>query len=105
MKASRTPRVISLLCSLFAAACAALFVAQVSAADLPREHLTLDLNWKFHLGDDWPGAARWDQVGISSGAIAPRFNDSAWDSVNLPHDWAVELQFDPAAGCNTREKI
>src|ERR1700674_3803413 len=29
-------------------------VTQVAGTDLPREHLSLDANWKFHLGDDWP---------------------------------------------------
>ena len=42
--------------ALFAGACAVLLAAQVLAADSPREHLSLDANWKFHLGDDWPNA-------------------------------------------------
>ena len=33
----------------------------------PREHLSLDANWKFHLGDDWPGALHLDKAGASTG--------------------------------------
>ena len=36
------------------------------AADAPREHLSLDANWKFHLGDDWPGALHLDKAGAST---------------------------------------
>ena len=32
------------------------FAARLEAADSPREHLSLDANWKFHLGDNWPDA-------------------------------------------------
>jgi len=76
---------------------AALFVTQLPAADLPREHLSLDANWRFHLGDDWPDAQTWVNSGTGAGAASERFNDSAWRAVNLPHDWAIELPFDPAA--------
>jgi beta-galactosidase len=64
------------------------------AADSPREHLSLDANWKFHLGDDWPGALRLDKAGSSGGPAAEKFGDSAWRSLDLPHDWAIELPFD-----------
>ncbi|GAA0069815.1 hypothetical protein UT300003_13380 [Clostridium sardiniense] len=37
-------------------------------------------NWKFKLGDE-------------SGAEAKDFNDSKWRSLNLPHDWSIELDF------------
>ena len=70
----------------------------VSAADSPREHLSLDANWKFHLGDDWPDALRLDKAARSSGPASERFSDLAWRSVNLPHDWAIELPFDRADG-------
>ena len=71
---------------------------QLSAAESPREHLSLDAGWKFHLGDDWPNALRLDKAGASSGpASVESFGDSAWRTVNLPHDWAIELPFDKAA--------
>src|SRR5215831_20079562 len=40
-----------------------------------------DNNWKFH-----PGNAD-DAKDIS-------FNDASWRSLNLPHDWSIELPFD-----------
>jgi beta-galactosidase len=63
----------------------------------PREKLLLDFNWKFHLGDDWPDALHLDKAGASSGPAAEKFNDDAWRTLNLPHDWAIELPFDHSA--------
>jgi beta-galactosidase len=83
--------------ALFAGACAAWLATQLSAADSPRQHLSLDANWKFHLGDDWPDALHLENSGTGSGPAAERFSDSYWRVVNLPHDWAVELPFDSAA--------
>ena len=76
---------------------AGLLAMQLLAADSPREHLSLDANWKFYLGDDWPGALHLDKAGASSGPVAETFNDAAWRTLNLPHDWAVELPFDQNA--------
>jgi len=69
----------------------------VQADDSPREHLSLDANWKFHLGDDWPGALHLDKAGASTGPAAEKFSDSSWRVLNLPHDWAIELPFDKNA--------
>ncbi|MEJ0091440.1 MAG: beta-galactosidase GalA [Limisphaerales bacterium] len=63
----------------------------------PREHLSLDANWKFHLGDDWPNALNLAKAGESHGPAAEKFNDNSWRSINLPHDWAIELPFDKSA--------
>ena len=82
---------------LIAGACAVLFATQLSAANLPREHLSLDPNWKFHLGDDWPGALHLDKAGGSTGPASEKFSDISWRSLNLPHDWAIELPFDATA--------
>jgi beta-galactosidase len=84
---------------LFAAALLAISTATLFAADAgsPREKLLLDFNWKFHLGDDWPTMMRLDKAGQNSGPASARFNDSAWRTVNLPHDWVVELPFDSSA--------
>jgi beta-galactosidase len=68
-----------------------LFAAET---DSPREHLSLDANWKFHLGDDWPNALRLDKAAASGGPASEKFNDTAWRSLDLPHDWAIELPFD-----------
>jgi beta-galactosidase len=80
----------------FVALFSALLASSLLAAspDAPREKLLLDFNWKFHLGDDWPDALRLDKAGTCSGPASKNFSDAGWRSVNLPHDWAVELPFD-----------
>ena len=83
--------------SLVIGACVGLLVPQLMAAESPREHLSLDANWKFHLGDDWPGAAHLENSGTGSGPAGERFTDSDWRVVNVPHDWAIELPFDQSA--------
>jgi hypothetical protein len=45
-----------------------------------REKILFDLGWKFHLGD-------------MNAAKDPLFNDASWRSVNLPHDWSIEVDF------------
>ena len=50
-------------------------VSKLTAADSPREHLSLDANWKFHLGDDWPDALHLDKAGASTGPAAEKFSD------------------------------
>jgi beta-galactosidase len=72
-------------------------VANVPGASIPRERLSLDANWKFHLGDDWPDALHLENSGTGSGPASEKFSDTYWRSVNVPHDWAVELPFDWAA--------
>jgi len=76
---------------------AASFVAQLTAAESPRERLSLDANWKFHLGDDWPDALHLENSGTGSGPASEKFSDTFWRELNVPHDWAVELPFDWAA--------
>jgi beta-galactosidase len=84
-------RWFGLLLVSIACACAA------ADTNSPRELLSLDANWKFHLGDDWPGALRLDKAGASGGPAAEKFNDNSWRTLNLPHDWAIELPFDKNA--------
>jgi beta-galactosidase len=91
MKMFRSSRVLSGIASV------ALLATQVAAAESPREHLSLDANWKFHLGDDWPDAISFVNSGTGSGPASEKFSDTYWRTVHLPHDWAVELPFDPAA--------
>jgi beta-galactosidase len=67
-----------------------------------RKHLNIDEGWKFHLGDASDPAKDF-KYGISSlfaksgktenTALAIKFDDSDWRSLNLPHDWVVELPF------------
>ena len=60
----------------------------------PREKLLMDFGWKFHLSNEWGTGEDPINLGVSTGPARPDFNDSAWASVNLPHDWAVALPFD-----------
>jgi beta-galactosidase len=68
----------------------------VLAADAsPRERLLLDEGWKFHLGDDWGTGENLMKAGISTGPADATFCDASFRTVNLPHDWVIELPFDP----------
>lgn len=76
----------------------------------PREHLLMDRGWRFSVG--MPDAAdsihianglsvdseisfgSFAKAGQSGGPAKPDFIDLGWRTVDLPHDWAVELPFD-----------
>lgn len=98
----RVPRLLLLAAALAGAS------FTVSAADEQspalRQRLSLDQGWLFHLGDiPFPvikghepsySAAK---AGKAWGAAAPEYDDSAWRELDLPHDWAVEGQYDQNA--------
>jgi len=82
--------------------------AEASSAVAPRERLLFDFDWKFFQGngadplkdlDFGKGQGDFAKSGEFEFATA-KFDDSKWRSLNLPHDWAVELPFvrdeDPA---------
>lgn len=54
----------------------------------PRKEYHINLDWKFKLGDE-PTA--WQKG----------FDDSTWQGVTIPHDWAVESAFDKAHSSGT----
>ncbi len=66
-----------------------------------REKLSMDRNWKFHFGDasdtknDFNYNLNYNlsKAGAGGGCISPKFNDSLWRNLDLPHDWAVEQDF------------
>ena len=67
----------------------------------PRKKLLFDFGWKFIFGNG-NDPARDLGFGSDQGDFSktggfdfaqPKFDDSAWRSLNLPHDWAVELPF------------
>lgn len=69
----------------------------------PRKKINFDRDWKFHLGHAADASKDFNYsittIFSKSGkaentAIDPRFNDKDWCSLNLPHDWAVELPFE-----------
>ena len=71
--------------------------SRARAADSPRERLSMDAGWRFHLGDNWGLGERLAKAGESSGPAGKKFDDSSWRLLNIPHDWAVELPFDEHA--------
>src|SRR5215475_5383018 len=68
-----------------------------------RERLSLDRNWRFALGHAANPALDFEfarcrslvKAGEGRGAASPKFDDSAWKQVDVPHDWAIELPLDP----------
>src|SRR6267378_4265639 len=70
------------------------FLSPARAQQTSREKLLMDFGWKFHLGNEWGTAEAPINLCVSSGPARPDFNDSSWDTVTLPHDWAVALPFD-----------
>jgi beta-galactosidase len=68
-----------------------------------QKKLNFDEGWKFHFGHaanpdkdfNYSTATIFSKSGgAAKTAIDPKFIDSTWTSVNVPHDWAVELPFE-----------
>jgi len=57
-------------------------VAAGSVTAGPREIIPFDTGWRFHLGDD-PAARQ------------PVFDDGAWRTLDVPHDWSIESAVNP----------
>ena len=75
MKKLLTPLLSCLFLLLLAGAC----TSQKEVTDTRQQRFTD--GWAFRLGDD-------------AAAANPDYNDSDWRRLNLPHDWAVEGDFD-----------
>ncbi|WP_396182353.1 beta-galactosidase GalA [Flavobacterium sp.] len=67
-----------------------------------QEKISLDDNWKFHFGHavnpekdfDYSKTALLHKSNVFATTIVnPKFVDTAWTKVNVPHDWVVELPF------------
>jgi len=67
-----------------------------------RQKIRMDDNWKFSFGHAEDPARDYNfslanifkKTGEAVGtAVAPDFDDSNWRTLNLPHDWAVELPY------------
>ena len=68
---------------LFVLACAAMPAAtKIEIKSGSPRRITFNESWRFLKGD-------------AAGAAQPGFNDSAWRTLDLPHDWAIEGPFDP----------
>lgn len=69
---------------------------------MAQEKISLDEDWKFHFGHaanpekdfDYSKTALLHKSNVYATTIVhPKFNDSTWQKINVPHDWAVELPF------------
>ncbi|MCB2410653.1 beta-galactosidase GalB [Hymenobacter lucidus] len=70
-------------------AAGALLLAQLPAAAQARREYLLTNDWKFAKGDV-PGAAQ------------PDFQDAKWQTVSIPHDWAI---YGPFSSTNDLQKV
>jgi beta-galactosidase len=68
----------------------------------PRQKICIDQNWKFHPGNandpvkdfNYRIANIFSKSGKAENtAIDPKFDDSEWKTIDLPHDWALALPF------------
>lgn len=60
-----------------------IFTVSAFGQQTTREVLTLEKNWRFHNGDVVNGYSK-------------SLNDSKWEKVTVPHDWAIKGSFDKA---------
>ena len=74
-------RYLATSCSLLMTLCVGLSFA-ASLDDSPRQTLSLDQDWRFHLGS-------------VTDAIDPNYDDNEWRHVDVPHDYVVEGTFNP----------
>jgi beta-galactosidase len=69
-----------------------------------RERQSLDFGWRFALGNacdpmrdfgfgKLAGTGTYAKSGDAGGATGVHFDDSKWEAVQVPHDWAVALPF------------
>lgn len=83
-------------------------VTEAEPLPSPRERLLLDFGWRFHLGHADDSAQDFDfgrrsEFAKSGEFFRPSrddFDDSGWQAIDLPHDWAVELPFVDDPGVN-----
>jgi len=67
-----------------------------------RKKINFDEDWKFHFGQaadpakdfNYSLSTIFSKTGVAQNtAIDQKFNDSGWRTLDLPHDWVVELPF------------
>ena len=79
------------------------FFTSFAQTSFERRHLNFDNDWKFNFGNASDPAKDFNYgitaIFAKSGktentALDIKFKDADWRSLNLPHDWAVELPFE-----------
>ena len=83
-----------------------MLVTATGQAEPMRDRVLFDAGWHFAFGhsfdkifDFGSGTSYFSYLsksGYGDGAAAVNFDHRAWRPVDLPHDWAVEVPFDPA---------
>ena len=78
------------------------FLLMIGLTVKAQEKISLDEGWKFHFGNAANPEKDFDYSTISlfhksnvftTTVINPKFVDTSWTTVNVPHDWAVALPF------------
>jgi beta-galactosidase len=74
---------------------------------LVRQHLLMDQGWRFSFGHPYDTTRDFNhgtsyfsyltKAGNGDGAASVKFDDRGWRKLDLPHDWAVEQDFDQNA--------
>ncbi|UZR98243.1 beta-galactosidase GalA [Chondrinema litorale] len=97
------------LTRLLVKSCMALLLATVAVfpfetfAQSVRKKISLDEDWRFHYGHAADANKDFNYTisnifsktkKAENTAIEPKFDDSEWRKLNIPHDWAVELPFE-----------
>ena len=84
-------------CLLIAACCCCFLLSSAQ-----RRQINFDQNWRFQFGHaanaekdfNYSISTIFSKSGAAvKTAIEPKYDDSKWRQLNLPHDWAVELPF------------
>ena len=86
-------RNLLIFCCLCCAFAAGRLLPAASAEEMPASQLlsTISLtDWKFQLVSTVANEAY-----KSTAEAAPDYDDAAWRSVTVPHDWSIELDFNP----------
>lgn len=78
------------------------FIPAFSIAQSTRQSINIDTGWKFHFGHSANPDKDFNYSTIvlfaksgeeTNTAVSKKFPDDKWETVNLPHDWAVALPF------------
>lgn len=88
-----TPLFVALFCGI-------LFTPSGSASAAPRQITSLDFDWRFHRGDIpgvLPDLSTNGNLSPAPDFLSPAYDDSAWPTVNVPHDYIVAGTFDAKA--------
>lgn len=67
------------------------FVSLISLSASVKEAQLINQSWAFQYFGDLNET---DELQVKNKVIQKSFDDSSWRDLNLPHDWAIEMDFD-----------